>query len=112
MQDEAGGGVDEAVRSARQTQSDTIESQESDFSMTQPDSLTTTYSNSAFQQAIEAVEALSLEDQQALLELLQRRLADQQRQALSQEIAEVRQEYAEGKVRFGSVSDFLAELDD
>lgn len=79
--------------------------------MFQPDSLTTTHSSSAFQQAIEAVEALPLADQQALLELLQRRLADQQRRALSQEVAEVRQECAEGKVRFGSVSDFLAELD-
>jgi hypothetical protein len=64
--------------------------------MTQADLSTSTQSNSAFQRAIEAVEALSLEDQQALLELLQQRLADQQRQALSQEISEVRQEYAEG----------------
>lgn len=79
--------------------------------MSQSDLSTTTSSNSAFQQAIEAVEALPLEDQQVLLELLQRRLADQQRRALSQEVAEVRQECAEGKVRFGSVSDFLAELD-
>jgi hypothetical protein len=67
--------------------------------------------SSTFQQALEAVEALSFSDQEALLDLLQKRLADQRRKALVKEITEVRQEYSQGQVKFGSVSDFLAELD-
>lgn len=67
---------------------------------------------SAFQQAIEAVEALSLEDQTMLLDILHKRLRQQRRNQLLQEIAEVRQDYAQGNVRYGSVAEFLAELDD
>lgn len=67
---------------------------------------------SPFQQAIEAVENLSLEDQAMLLDILQKRLNQQRRAELVKEIAEVRKEYAEGNVHFGSVDDFLAELDE
>jgi len=67
---------------------------------------------SQFQLAIEAVEALSLEDQGMLLEVLQKRIYQQRRNELLEEIALVRQEYAEGNVKFGSVEDFLEELDD
>jgi hypothetical protein len=67
---------------------------------------------SAFQQAIDAVEALSLADQEMLLNILQKRLAYHRQKVLLQEIAEVRQEYVQGNVQFGTVADFLAELDD
>lgn len=66
---------------------------------------------SLYQQAIEAVEALSLEDQISLMDTLNRRLNLRQRSELLSEIKEVRQEYQVGKVKFGSVNDFLAELD-
>ena len=67
---------------------------------------------SAFQQAIEAVESLTLQDQVALLELLQKRLAKQRRKELVQDVLAVREEYAQGQMQFGSVDDFLAEIDD
>jgi hypothetical protein len=66
----------------------------------------------SFQQAIEIVESLSLEDQEMLLDVLLKRLAQQRRKILVQDIAEARQEYTQGNVQFGSVSDFLTELDD
>ncbi|MEA5579692.1 hypothetical protein [Anabaena sp. UHCC 0451] len=66
---------------------------------------------SAFQQAIESVESLSLEDQEILLDLLQKRLHQEKRTKLSQEITEVRQEFTEGNFKFGSVNQFLAEVD-
>ena len=66
---------------------------------------------SAFQQAIETVEKLSLEEQEILLDTLQKRLHQQRRAILSQEITDIRQELAEGKVKFGSVDQFLEELD-
>lgn len=66
---------------------------------------------SAFQKVIETIETLSLNDQEALVELLQKRLIEQRRKMLTHDIAEVRQEYAQGQVQFGSVADFMAELD-
>lgn len=65
---------------------------------------------SRFQQVIDAVESLSSDEQSALLTLLQKRLTQQKRVELAQEIAKVHQEYAQGKVTFGSVADFMAEL--
>jgi hypothetical protein len=67
---------------------------------------------SQFQQALEAVEVLSLDDQAMLLDILQNRLRQQRRNELLKEVAEVRQLYAEGNVKFGSTADFMAELDD
>ena len=66
---------------------------------------------SLFQKAIETVEKLSLEEQQILIETLQKRLSQERRMILREEIKEVHQEVKEGKVRFGSVDDFLEELD-
>lgn len=70
------------------------------------------HKTSAFQQAIDAVEALSIEDQEMLLDVLHKRLANHRQKVLVQEVSEVRQEYAHGNVQFGTVADFLAELDD
>ncbi len=67
--------------------------------------------SSTFQKAIETIETLSLDDQEALLELLRKRLIEQRRKVLMSEITEVRQEYAQGQVKFGNVADFMAELD-
>jgi hypothetical protein len=66
---------------------------------------------SSFQQAIEAVEAMPLEDREILLDILKKRLYASRRSQLVTEFAEVRRDYAEGKVQFGSVDDFLAALD-
>lgn len=70
-----------------------------------------TLKTSLFQQALEAVEALSLEDQTVLLDTLSHRLNQRQRQQIVEEIQEVQEEYQAGKVKFGSVNDFLSELD-
>ncbi|MFM7369821.1 MAG: hypothetical protein ACKO2Z_18960 [Sphaerospermopsis kisseleviana] len=66
---------------------------------------------SVFQKAIESVEILSLEDQEILLNLLQKRLHEAKRTKLSQGITEVRQEFYEGNFQFGSVNQFLGEFD-
>ena len=66
---------------------------------------------SSFQQVLDTVESLSLEEQTILLDILSNRLKQRQRQQLVQEIKEVKQEYQEGKVKFGSVDEFLSELD-
>ncbi|MBC6474813.1 MAG: hypothetical protein GDA48_20060 [Hormoscilla sp. GM102CHS1] len=66
---------------------------------------------SGFQEVIEAVETFSLEERVILLDILKKRLSEKRRKQLGQEIAEVRQDYQEGKVQFGTVDDFLAALD-
>jgi hypothetical protein len=66
---------------------------------------------SLYQQALEAVEALSVEDQRELIETLNHRFNLRQRQQLITEVKEVQAEYELGQVKFGSVSDFLEELD-
>ena len=66
---------------------------------------------SRLQQAIDVAEALSLEERQSLLEILGKRLRRQQSQQLLEEIQETRQDVANGSIRYGSVKDFLAELD-
>ena len=66
---------------------------------------------SLYQQAVEAIEALSVEDQRELIETLNHRFNLRQRQQLITEVKEVQTEYELGQVKFGSVSDFLEELD-
>ena len=66
---------------------------------------------SLYQQELEAIEALSVEDQRELIEPLNHRFNLRQRQQLIIEIKEVQAEYELGQVKFGSVSDFLEELD-
>lgn len=66
----------------------------------------------SFQTAVELVEVLSIEDQIALIDLFQKRLVHQKRSILTQTVAEVRAEVENGAVKFGSVDDFLAELDE
>jgi len=66
---------------------------------------------SLYQQALEAIEALSVEDQRELIETLNHRFNLRQRQQLITEVKEVQAEYELGQVKFGSVSDFLEELD-
>jgi ABC-type branched-subunit amino acid transport system ATPase component len=73
--------------------------------------MTDALQTSRLQQAIEVAEALSLEERQLLLEILAKRLRRQQSQQLLEEIQEVRQEVANGSIKYGSVQDFLAELD-
>lgn len=66
---------------------------------------------SRLQQAIDIAETLSLEEQRSLLEILSKRLQSKDRQRLLADIQSIRQEASEGNIKYGSVQDFLAELD-
>ncbi|WP_259732404.1 hypothetical protein [Synechocystis sp. CS-94] len=72
---------------------------------------TTMLKTSEFQKAIESVENLPLDDQQILLDIIQKRLQEKRRKQLTEEIKEIRQEFANGDVQFGSVNQFLEALD-
>ncbi|AFZ50274.1 hypothetical protein [Dactylococcopsis salina] len=65
----------------------------------------------SFQQIVESVESLPLEDQEILLEFLQKKIQEKRNDQVKQEISEVREEFAKGNVKWGSVDDFLGELE-
>jgi|GEM_PF-5808786 len=66
---------------------------------------------SSLQTAIEIVEQLSPEDQAELLKIIYRRLVEQRRERLVEEVAETRQAYQTGQVRRGTVDELMAELE-
>jgi hypothetical protein len=65
-----------------------------------------------FQEAIDTVEALPPEQQAMLIEIVQNRLRERKRTELLQNIAQGEQDYAQGKVCRGSVTDLMMELDE
>ncbi|MBE9038801.1 hypothetical protein [aff. Roholtiella sp. LEGE 12411] len=67
---------------------------------------------SAFHKAIEVVEALEPEEQAMLIEMIQKHLKQRRRDDLLKEIAQAESDYAQGKVRFGSVANLMSELDE
>ena len=67
---------------------------------------------SAFQQAIETVEALPLETQDALITIIQNRLREKRRSLLLDQVKESENAYRTGNVKRGSAADLMAELDD
>ena len=69
-----------------------------------------TRASSTFQVALETVEELAPEDQEMLVEIVGRRLIEQRRAELAQDIAAAREAYRHGDVRRGTVDDLMAEL--
>ena len=64
-----------------------------------------------FQNAIETVEQLSLDEQEQLLDVVHRRLVERRRDELALSVAAGRRAYGAGEVRRGSVEDLLANLE-
>jgi len=71
----------------------------------------TTNPSSSFQEVIEIVEALPLDEQEQLIEIIRQRLTAIRRQDLVTQVGEARQAYRSGEVHRGSVSDLMEELD-
>ena len=63
-----------------------------------------------FADALAAIEILPVEDQAALIEVVNKRIAAARRQEMVREIAEARADYRRGKVKRGSASDLMREL--
>lgn len=72
---------------------------------------TTTLSAPTLDDALDVIELLPLEDQNMLIEIVQRRLREWRRSVLISEVNAARQAYQRGDFRRGSVDDLLAELD-
>ena len=67
-------------------------------------------SRSPLQQALDAVEGLPLEDQEALLDLAQRRLAESRRTEIARNAAATLEAVRDGRAQLGSVEDLKRDL--
>ncbi len=65
---------------------------------------------SRLQRALDAVESLPPEEQMMLFEIARRRLIEQRRADLAEEIATARRAYRQGQVKRGTAADLMAEL--
>ncbi|MBW4689171.1 MAG: hypothetical protein KME40_29785 [Komarekiella atlantica HA4396-MV6] len=63
-----------------------------------------------FQTVVEYVEALSTEDQDLLLELIQKRRVEKRRQEIANNAAQTLEAIKTGKAKRGSVADLRADL--
>ena len=72
--------------------------------------LTTTKSGSVFDRALATVESLALDEQESLVEVVQKRIASAHRAALAREVTASRRDYHRGHVCRGTASDLMAEL--
>ncbi|HYT49597.1 MAG TPA: hypothetical protein VEL78_04340 [Pyrinomonadaceae bacterium] len=66
--------------------------------------------NSGFQEAIEVVERLPIEDQIVLIEIIRRHLIEERRNQLASDIAEARAAHQRGDVTRGTPQDLMKEL--
>jgi hypothetical protein len=62
-----------------------------------------------FSEIVDAADALSIDEQQALLEILRRRIADRNRAQLARDVQEARGEYASGSARPATVKQIMDE---
>ena len=65
---------------------------------------------SPFAAALASVETLPVEDQAALVEVVNKRIAAARRTKIVQEIGDARTDYARGKVKRGTAADLMREL--
>jgi hypothetical protein len=63
-----------------------------------------------FGEVLEAAEGLPLDDQEALAEVLQRRVIERRRRELAAEAREAKQEYHEGRCRSVTTDELMAEI--
>lgn len=64
----------------------------------------------SFQSAIEVIEALSKEDQEALVDLIRHRLIERRREEMARHATETLQAVREGRAKYGAVEDLKRDL--
>jgi len=63
-----------------------------------------------FEQALEMIEQLPAEDQENLIEIVQRRLIEQRRAEIARNASATLQAFREGRARYGTVDDLRRDL--
>ena len=64
----------------------------------------------SFREALEAVETLSIDEQETLVDIVQKRLTERARQRLAADIEESRLEFAQNRCQAVSVESLMDEL--
>ena len=64
----------------------------------------------SFQDLIEAVESMPLDDQSMLVDLINKRITEKRRAELVAEVQEVRDAYKRGEVKRGTFEDLMKDL--
>ena len=64
----------------------------------------------SYGQVIDSIEALPDEQQESLMELVKRRLAERRREALIKSVQEARKEFKSGKLRPASPTDIMRKV--
>ncbi|NEO13653.1 MULTISPECIES: hypothetical protein [unclassified Moorena] len=67
---------------------------------------------SHFNQILEMIDALSLEEQNDLMNIVRHRQIEQRREEIAVNITKAHQDYQQGNVFRGTVDDVIAELND
>lgn len=65
---------------------------------------------SRLDRVLESIETLSLDEQEALIDLVQRRLAEKRREEIGAKITKSQAEYQSGQVFRGTVAEIMDEL--
>lgn len=63
-----------------------------------------------FGEVLEAIDRLSLEEQETLMDIVRRRIAERSRKMLAIEVQEARQEFAEGRCRPATADELVKEI--
>ena len=63
-----------------------------------------------FGEVLDAVDRLSLDDQEDLLDVLNRRIIERRREAMLQDIREAQEEFADGGCRPATVDELMKEI--
>jgi len=66
----------------------------------------------SFQDLIDAVESLPLDDQSMLVEIINKRIIEKRRAELVAEVKEAQEAFSRGEVRRGTVKDLIKDLED
>ena len=66
----------------------------------------------SFQDLIDAVESLPLDDQSMLVELINKRITEKRRAELVAEVHEARRAFKNGEVKRGMIEDLMRDLED
>ncbi len=66
--------------------------------------------SSRFQDLIETIESLPIDDQEALIEIIRQRLIQRRRDELAAEVAEAHDAYQKGEVRRSTVAGLMEDL--
>ena len=74
--------------------------------------MTESIAKCSFQELIESVEALALDDREILVEIINKRIIEQRREELENDMEESLEAYRKSEVRVGTVDDLLRDLDE